>query len=187
MLLAGTGNNLYLEELNKSLDSGDDDKKLFKSVVNAPFKDRRHSALLGLGIVVLLLVNKKARTIDRIALSDTELAQGAVEVSVKRFREIKIPLNYKGNFIAEAVRSGRYQQTSDWQYLFIPALKPEEARLNQAGAGIGCSFVYPLKNTRDGGAMIFSYFIPLNKIEPLHRDFMYRYSKLVSQVLSSKA
>lgn len=183
MLLAGTGNNLYLEELNKSLDSSQNGSKLFKTIVNAPFKDRRHSALLGLGIVVLLLVDKKSRTIDRIALSDTELAQGAVDVSVKHFKDIKIPLNYKGNFIAEAIRSGRYQQTSDWQYLFSPALKPEEARINQAGAGIGCSFVYPLKSARDGGAMIFSFFIPLDKIEAVHRDFMYRYSKLVTKIL----
>jgi hypothetical protein len=173
----------YYSELKTFLAVAKKDSELFEAIVNAPFHDRRRAALLGLGIVVLLLVNKKKRAIERIALSNTELAEGAVKVSVKPFKEIVIPLGYKGNFIAEAIRSGRYQQTNDWQYLFVPDLTPEEARLNQAGAGIGCSFVYPLIGARYGGALIFSYYLTLDKIEPAHRDFMFRYSKLVSEAL----
>src|SRR5205809_2346388 len=109
MILSSVEADTYLSELKQALNSTKDDTQLFKNIVNAPFNNRKHAALLGLGIVVLLLVNKSSRVVDRVALSDTELAQGAVKVSVKPFKDIKIPLVYKGNFIAEAIRSGRYQ------------------------------------------------------------------------------
>jgi len=175
----------YLKELGTVLGTAKNQDDLYKKIVNAPFSDKRHAALLGLGITVLLLVDKKTKMIDRVALADTELAQGTLTMTVKPFREIKIPLDYHGNFIAEAIRSGRYQCTSDWQYLFAPALTPQEARLNQAGGGISCSFIYPLMSLPGGGAMIFSYFINLDKVTKEHKDFMFRYAKLAAQNLKS--
>jgi hypothetical protein len=184
VLFAQSEETIYFQKLEELLKHATGNKQdIYQSVVNAPFSDKRRAVLLGLGIVVLLLVNKKTRTIDRIALSDTELAKGAVRMSVKPFHDIKIPIDYKGNFIAEAIRSDRYQQTSDWQYLFAPALDIEEARLNQAGAGIGCSFVYPLVDMNPGGALIFSYYITLDKIQKEHHDFMWKYAKLISKLL----
>jgi hypothetical protein len=184
VLFAGTENDTYYAHLKELLNGAQGDKELFQTIVNAPFSDKRRSALLGLGIVVLLLVNKPTRTIDRVALSDTDLAKGAVRMSVKPFHDIKIPYDYKGNFVAEAIRSERYQQTGDWQYLFAPDLAPEEARLNQAGAGIGCSYVYPLIDARNGGALIFSYYLPLDKIEKEHHDFMRTYARIAAKVLA---
>jgi hypothetical protein len=186
VMFSHTESDVYYSLLREILDSAKGDKDLFETIVNAPFSDRRRSALMGLGIVVLLLVNKATRTIDRVALSDTDLAKGAVRMSVKPFHDIKIPINYKGNFIAEAIRSERYQQTSDWQYLFAPELTPEEARLNQAGAGISCSFVYPLIDARAGGAIIYSYYLPLDKFNSEHHEFMRSYAKLVSRILRDR-
>jgi hypothetical protein len=186
VMFSHTESDVYYSLLGRMLNSAKTDKDLFETIVNAPFSDRRRSALMGLGIVVLLLVNKTTRTIDRVALSDTDLAKGAVRMSVKPFHDIRIPLNYKGNFIAEAIRSERYQQTSDWQYLFAPELTAEEARLNQAGAGISCSFVYPLIDARSGGALIFSYYLPLDKFEPEHHEFMRSYAKLAARVLRER-
>jgi hypothetical protein len=186
VLFARSEEDAYLTKLKELLDSAKGDERLFKAIVDGPFSDRQRSTLLGLGIVVLLLVNKQSKTIDRMALSDTDLAKGTVRMSVVPFKEIKIPYNYRGNFIAEAIRSERYQQTSDWQYLFAPALTPEEARLNQAGGGIGCSFVYPLVNARHGGAMIFSYYLPLDKVENEHKQFMQKYANIVARVLQKK-
>lgn len=176
----------YQAKLRDILSGAKNEHQLYERIVNAPFQDRHWTTLLGLGIVVLLLVNKKAGTIDRIALSDTDLAHSTVQISVKPFRAIKIPIGYKGNLIAEAIRSGRYQMTSDWQYLFAPALSPEESRLNQAGGGIGCSFIYPLKEAGDGGAMIFSYYVTPDKITDEHREFMYRYSRMAASKLSGR-
>ena len=180
------GGDVYLHQLQNILDSAKSDHQLFNAIVNAPFTNKLRTTTLGLGIIVLLLVDKKDRTIDRIALSKTELAKGTTDITVKSFRSIKIPLSYKGNLIAEAIRSQRYQQTSDWQYLFAPVLSPEEARLNQAGGGIACSFIYPLIGARDGGAMIFSYYVSLDRIGLEQRNFMSRYSRMVAKRLSKK-
>jgi hypothetical protein len=183
MLFAGTENDVYYALLRELLNSTRSDKELFETIVNGPFTDRRRSALLGLGILSLLLVDKKTKTIRRVAVSDTDFARGAARMASKPYKDIQIPLGYKGNFVAEAVRSERYQQTSDWRYLFAPDISPEEARLNQASAGIACSFIYPLGYARAGGALVFSYYLPVDKIERDHRDFMRTYSKMVTNSL----
>lgn len=174
----------YLAGLKAALDDTKDGAQLLETIVNAPFCDKAQTTSLGLGIVVLLLVDKTTRTIDRIALSRTEHADGAVSFSAKPFKEIKIPLDYDKNIISKAIATGEYQMTDDWQYMFIPALTPQEARFNQAGAGIGCSVVYPLSGVRDGGGMIFSYYEPLECINSSHHDFMKAYVELVAESLS---
>jgi len=147
-----------LAPLATIIQAASDDKSLFQAIVNAPFSDPLLAAKLFLGIVVFLLVNKKDGTIDRVALSQTELAEYTKKMSVKRFEDIRIPLDDPKNILAKAIRTGKPQETTDWQYLFTPELTAEEARLNQAGGGIAYSAVYPLVGARDGGAMIFSWF-----------------------------
>jgi hypothetical protein len=178
-------NGAYYSHLAELLEAPKNRDDLYKAIVNTPFSDKMRSTLMGLGIVVLLLVNKKKGTIDRIALSDTYHAKGSTRMSVKRFREIKIPIDDKVNIIAKAIRTEHPQLTSDWQYLFIPDLSPEEARLNQASAGIGCSSVYPLAGFKDGGAMIFSYYLMPSEIGSEQREFMQKYSRLVSKRLAA--
>jgi hypothetical protein len=185
VLFAAAENDVYFARLRELLNKSKSDQKLFNEIVNAPFHDRRRSTLLGLGIITLLMVDKKTKTIHLVAVSDTDFARGAAKMATKTFADFYLPLSYKGNFIAEAIRSERYQQTSDWQYLFAPHLTAEEARLNQAAAGIGCSFIYPLVYARDGGALIFSYYLPVDKILQEHRDFMRTYSKLATNSLLS--
>jgi hypothetical protein len=155
---------------------------LQSAIVNTPFSDKLLMAQLGLGIMVLLLVDEKAKTIHRIALSDTYPAHGAVTMSAKKFEDITIPLNNTENIIAKAISSGTYTQTGDWHYLFTPDLTTEQARFNQAGAGIDSSVVYPLGNK---GALIFSYYLLPSKIGPDQHVFMQNYSKLVTESLGS--
>jgi hypothetical protein len=175
------GESFFLE-LKRILEAAKTDTQLYEAIVNAPFHNKRTTTMLGLGFLSFVLVNKKTRSIDRISISKTDMAKGALDITVRPFRDLKVPIGYKGNAVAEAIRSGRYQQTNDWDYLLTPSLKPEEARLNQAAAGIASSYVYPLSGTRSG-AIIFQYFITLDKIENTHREFMFRYTKLVSQIL----
>lgn len=176
---------IYLEELKKLLRQPKNRRELYQTVVDAPFHNRAMTGRLGLGICVLLLVDKSAGTIDRIALARTELAQGAVDMSAKPFKDIKIPVDDHTNYIAIAIRRKNYMITSDWQYLFVPALTPQQARFNQSGAGIACSVVYPLIDVDDGGAMIFSYYEPVDRISTGHHQFMRDYVRLVSQALRS--
>jgi hypothetical protein len=165
-----------------SLLDATEDSHLFGQIVNAPFYDKLMAAFLGLGVVVFLLNNPTDGTIDRVSLSSTEHAEGAKKRSAKPFHEIKIPVDATDNIIAKAIRTREPQQTDDWQYLFTPELTHEEARLNQASAGISCSFVWPL-NARDGGALIFSYFIHLEEITDEHLEFMRQYADTVSAKL----
>lgn len=161
------------------------DPELFKRIVNLPFDLHKvETAFLFLGIVVLLIANKETGMIERMALSDTELAKNTTDVSVVPFDQIMIPLDHEENIIAKAIRTGEPQDTTDWKFLFEPALKPEQARINQASAGIAYSAVHPLK-ARDGGALIFSYFQYQQGIGSPQHEFMKNYAGLVAERLSS--
>lgn len=175
--------NSYYTNYKDLLAGAKSDKQLFSRIVNLPFADKKTSAMLGLGVVVLLLVNRKTDTIDRIALSSTEQAAGAVTYSVKPFKDIKIPLNNRENYLGVAIRTRRPMTTADWHHMFTPVLTAQEARFNQAGAGIACSVIYPLVGARDGGALIFSFYEPVDRITSDHHTFMERYASLVSRSL----
>jgi hypothetical protein len=160
--------------------------KLHQTIVNAPFEFRAATAFIFLGIVVLLLVDEKTGTIDRIALSDTVHADATQEVSAKPFSDIRIPLDESENLIARVVRSGKPDGTGDWSGLFAPELTPEQARINQASGGIGYSAVYPLSaGGKRKGAMIFSYYQYPEAIAEAQTQFMQTYTALVSQRLSA--
>lgn len=170
------------EALAAQLAEARDDATLFTSIVNSPFEFRVASALLFLGIVVLLQVNPETGMIDRVALSSTELAKNTTDVSAVPFDDIKIPLNHDENILSKAVQTGQPQETTDWKYLFAPAMTAEQARINQASGGIAYSAVYPLLS-RNGGAMIFSYFQYQADIGKSQHEFMQTYAQLVDEAL----
>jgi hypothetical protein len=172
--------------LRNMLQNAETEEQLLKVIVNAPFVYKVETTLMSLGIIVLLLVNKSTGTIDRIAISDNELAKRTKHRSAKRFEDIKIPLGHPDNIIAKAIADGVPQGTSDWQYMFVPELSPQDARFNQIEGGIGYSAVYPLVGARDGGAMIFSYFQYPERIHTVQEQFMQRYSELVTEFLRTK-
>jgi hypothetical protein len=172
-------------KLKEILNTAQTDTELFKAIVNTPFQFKIEMAFLFLGIVVLLQVNKETGEIDRVALSNTELAKNTTDVSYKKFDEIKIPLDDQNNIIAKAIQTGTSQETDDWQYLFTPVLTPEQARINQASGGIAYSAVCPL-TSRNGGALIFSYFQYSENIGPPQHQFMEKYTALVDKFLGSK-
>lgn len=169
-----------LIELKKILSSS---KDIYRTIVNSPFKFDLLTTSIDLGIVVLLLVDPKENVLKRVALSDTELAKGAVRVSAVPFHEIKIPMTTKDNALVQAIKTKEHQLVSDWQFLFTPALSPEQSRLNQRGASIECSLVWPLE-IKDGGAMIFSFYQPITNILEDHLSFAKSYAQLVSEKLN---
>lgn len=172
--------------ITHSLDQHSTPESLFKIIVNTPFNDRLHATELGLGIVVLLLKNEKNKTLDRIALSDTERAHEAQKISTKPFNEIRIPLDYKDNLLIKVIDSHAPLFTDDWAGMFVPELTPEEARFNQAGASIACSAMYPLVpfgTENVCGVMIFSYFEPIEALGEKHRAFMKTYADTVAAKL----
>jgi hypothetical protein len=169
--------------IEKELAGAKDRPALYRTIVDTPFSFKVDMARLHLGIIVLLLADKKTGMIDRVALSNTELAKGTTDISVKKFEDIKIPVSDPDNYIAKAIRTKESQFTTDWQYLFVPALTPEEARFNQAGGGIACSSVCPLSNGIDG-AIIYSYFQYPEQLGAAQQEFMQTYTALASRQLS---
>jgi hypothetical protein len=174
---------IQYKELDKALAKARGDRELFTAIVNSPFEQFKvQLSFLALGIIVLLLVNEDTGCIERIALSDTDLAKRTTEVSYVPFKKIKIPIGEPDNIIAKAIRTGQPQDTVDWKFLFKPAMTPAQARINQANAGIAYSAVYPL-SARDGGALIFSYFQYRDLIGDVQRDFMTKYRGFVEKRL----
>lgn len=169
--------------LEKQLKRASQEDGIFEVVVNSPFQFKVETAFMFLGIIVLLQVNNKTGMIDRVALSNTDFAKMTTDVSFIPFEEIKIPVDHDQNIIARAIQTSQPQDTTDWQYLFTPAMTPQQARINQANAGIAYSAVYPL-NAQDGGALIFSYFQYQSEIGTVQEKFMQRYSKLVDKYLA---
>jgi len=178
-----TSQGINYDELRRILAEAHDNADLFRLIVNAPLAYKIETTLLSLGIIVLLLVNKKTGTVDRIAISENDLARRTKHRSVKKFEEIRIPIGHRDNIIAKAIETGLPQSTTDWQYLFTPELSAEDARFNQIEGGIGYSAVYPLPGARDGGALIFSYFQYPEKIHQPQEEFMDTYSKIVADRL----
>lgn len=175
----------YYNTLEHLLSSMPSERELFEMIVNAPFHNKLHTTNLDLGIVVLLMVNKKDNTIDRITFSDTEPARWAVKMTPVAFSEIKIPFNDKVNILPTVIKTGEPRKITDWKFLFTPVLSAEAARFNQAGAGIACSYIYPLVGARDGGALIFSFYQPLEQIQMKHVKFMEKYSEITAKALAA--
>lgn len=182
-MISDANRDAYCDKIEQRLKHAKTKQALYTETVNAPFCDKLIALDYDLGVVVLLLVNPDTQMIDRIALSDTYSAEGAVRMSAKPFHEIKIPLGHPENLIAQAINQRTPQQTSDWKYLFVPALTPKEARFNQAGAGIEASVIYPLDLIR-GGAIIFSLYQPLSSLEDKHHVFMARFAKMAASYLA---
>lgn len=176
----------YYEQLQKLLENAPSAAARYEAIVNAPFRQQLAAAHLGLGTVVLLLVHEANGTLDRIALSKTESAHGAVRMSAKPFKAIRIPLNNPDNLTVRALIQNTPQQIIDWHDLFTPALTGHEARLNQAGAGVECTVAFPLVyNGKPRGVLLFSYLEPAEQIGDSHYAFMERYCAIVSKGLES--
>ncbi|MFI5271111.1 MAG: hypothetical protein ACHQT9_03645 [Candidatus Saccharimonadales bacterium] len=169
--------------LDEILKGAKNKSELHKLIVNTPFNQYKlQTTFLFLGIIVLLLVDESKQWVERVALSDTELAQRTVEVSPLPFEQIKIRLNDKDNIVCKAIKTNSMQDTTDWKTLFTPTLNAKQARINQANAGIAYSAVYPLK-ANSGGALIYSYFQYREMINEVQIDFMEQYTKYVNEAL----
>jgi hypothetical protein len=160
------------------------DDELFRAIVNAPFAHPVHTTFMFLAFVVLCQVDKKARTIRRVAYSRTPLAYDISKVSNLPFDDLHIPLDHDKNLISKAIRTGKPHDTTDWSMLLTPPLSKAQARVNQAGGGIAYSVVYPLKS-RGGGELTYSFFQYPQNIGEAQREFMERYTTLIDKALST--
>ncbi len=183
--LLGSDDNYY-KSVAEAFAKAKDTKRLYQKIVDLPYDDKKRVTMLSMGHVILVLLNRKNGTLDRIALSNTESAKGAVYYSVMPFKAIRVPVTNKENYIGIAIRTKSVMATSDWYYTFTPILTAEQARLNQAGGGIGCSIVYPLIGVGDGAALVYSFYEPLGRIGEAQYGFMDRYSSIATNELKNR-
>jgi len=170
-----------LSGLEKEFEYIKNDSDLFKTIVNYPFKYRLEVTNLSLGIIVLLLVNKNEERVDRICMTDNDLAQAAKRMSPESFSNIKLPMGDKTNIIVKAIKSKKPISTMNWTYLVTPALPSDIALLNQAAAGIGHSVVFPF-TARDGGALMYHFYE--DEISQFQFKFMEDYTNKVNTILN---
>lgn len=181
-----TVDDSYYEELQVILNDVNNDEKFYQNIVDAPFHNKFYSTLLGLGFLAYLKENEQSGTLDRISISDTYSAQGAIKMTDKAFHDMKVPLSHKTNIVITAIETGRFQQTSDWHLLTDPAVTAEDSRFNQAAAGISSSVVYPLPSTTPKGAIIFQYYLNMPEVVEMHHNFMLRYCNMVSSAINKR-
>lgn len=173
-----------LTKLKALLEAAKTKEDIYRAIVDAPFGDRQNTTHLGVGIIGLMLVNEELQVIDRVAYSHTELAINAYSMSAKPYTEIKVPVDCHQNLIAEAIHTGKAGITDSWECLFVPDLTKEDALFIQAGAGVDCSVVYPMKKCDLRGALVYSFFEPPSSLTEEHHLFMQSYTDLASSRLA---
>lgn len=172
-----------LSILKKKLFSAKNYEELTKLIVEEPIKQQVPTALMFLAFIVLLVVNHKTGMLDRVSISDTELAQNTFDVTAVPFEDIKIPMDDPNNLYVRAVKTGEPTDTTDWYFTFTPAMTGDQARINQASAGIAYTAIYPLK-FKKGGALSFSYYQYEGHVGREQAVFMKEYTKIVSDALN---
>jgi hypothetical protein len=176
----------YLKALEKLLEQDKTTQQLYQAIVDAPFHDKFQTTVLDLGFLAFLRVNEETKMIDRITISQNEIAQGAIDMTQVEFQDMKVPVSHLTNIVAQAIRTGKYKQTNDWHELTDPALPAEDSRFNQAAAGVASSVVYPLMNIRPKAAIIYQFYINLDQIGSAHHNFMTHYTRVVAAALKKR-
>ena len=154
--------------------------RLPQVLVDAPFATE-HVIDYEIAAIVLTVENSTDQTIDRIALSQTPSAAGAVKASAVPFKKIRIPLQCTENALVASVSQDITIVTSDWYNLFRPTLSARQARDNQAGAGVQCSVVVPFTGKTMRGALIFSLLCTEAELTAQHRAFFSDYATFVGK------
>lgn len=173
-----------LKRLERELAQAKDYEELKRVIVEAPFEQPLAVASLFLCFVVLMTANEKTGVIDRVAITDTELARNTFEVTAVAFEDIKIPLHHPDNILAQTLDDGKPRDTTDWYYTFTPAMTGDQARINQASAGAAYTAVYRLDIPHGGGILSFSYYQYASSIGEQQRKFMSGYAKIVSKAMT---
>ena len=156
----------------------------YKMIVDAPFENKVGMAFLFLGFICLYIVDEHKREIQLMTASGTEEYSRAVEQY--NFKPANFHLDFvadKDNTIVQAIVTGEPRDTDDWVTVSRQNKSPEAVRLNQANSGIAYTAIYPFSSPLKGGLMYNFYQYP-DKIDSTQRDFMKKYTSLVSTYLS---
>ncbi len=135
----------------------------------------------GYRILVLTLVDHERSVLRRIALSQTQEAAKAQEVSAIPFEQIDIPLSATDNLLIQTLTDKQVHVTHSWPDLFRPVLTDQQALQNQTAAGIKTSLLYPLLVKDQAiGVMIFSLVKGEEEVTPEEKDLIARFTDIAA-------
>jgi GAF domain-containing protein len=99
---------------------------------------------LGYKIVVLSLVNTANSTLDRVAISQTEEAKRALQLTPVPFKKIIIPLNHSENLLTKVAQTRKYDTSSKMFDVLTPVMTVDESNSLQQNLGITSIIAFPL-------------------------------------------
>jgi len=156
-----------------------DFKELTKEVVNVVLKELDYLKL-GYQIIVLTLLNKKKKTVERVSISKTKAAATALEETPIPFKEIVIPLKEKENLLVKAVKNKKIYFTHDLSDVLYPEANRRVWRKIQKACNIKTSMIYPIVvRGKSIGAMIFSLSKGANKISKYEKEILAGFTNAV--------
>jgi len=173
------------DELANSLRIASSDAQLYQAIANAPFEYPAETAQLFLSFITFCLVDELRHELFLAGTSDTEGYRLSIQGYDFDPASYRIPLDDPKSTLIKAISSGRPQTTKDWSSLSRPEASEETVRLNQATSGITYSEVYSLSG-KVRGTLMYNFIQYQGSIGPEQREFMERYTALVTTELDSR-
>jgi hypothetical protein len=162
-------------------------KDIYRTIVEAPFQNKLAMAFLFVGFICAYEVDEAKSEVQLMAASGTAEYELAIEHYKFKPSNFHLSLDTDtDNTIVQAVTSGHPQGTSDWLTLSRKRKSAQAVRFNQANSGIAYTAIYPFQATRRG-ALMFNFYQYADEISKEQRDFMERYTALVSTFLENRA
>ncbi|MFC1727017.1 ATP-binding protein [Patescibacteria group bacterium] len=135
---------------------------------------------LGYSIIVLTLVNKKGKSIERVSISKTKAAQKALESTPIPFEKIKVPLTASQNLLVKAIKNQKIYFTHDLSDVLYPEASREIWREIQKACEIKTSMIIPIISKKISlGAMIFSISKNITDISKYEKEVLTGFTNAV--------
>lgn len=135
----------------------------------------------GYKIVVLSLPNPKTMTLDRAAISQTNEAKMALQLTPVPFKKILIPLSNKENLLCEVLRTKTSTKTRRMYDILTPIFTEEQADTIQRSLGIKSILIYPLvSQEKIQGVLNFSLDKELEEIKEEELILLRRFTDIAA-------
>lgn len=135
----------------------------------------------GYKIVVLSLPNPETLTLDRAAISQTDEAKMALQLTPVPFKKILIPLSNKENLLCEVLRTKTSTKTRRMYDILTPIFTEEQADTIQRSLGIKSILIYPLvSQEKIQGVLNFSLDKELEEIKDEELVLLRRFTDIAA-------
>ncbi|MEM5810983.1 MAG: histidine kinase dimerization/phospho-acceptor domain-containing protein, partial [Candidatus Aenigmatarchaeota archaeon] len=154
-------------------------KVLTDKVVNVMLEELNYLDL-GYRIIVLSLVNREKKVLERTSISKTEFARLALSNSPVRFRDLVFSLNQTNNLSIKALKDRKPYITNNLHDMLFPAVDKKVVHFVQRKLGILSSIVFPIySKDLPLGTLIFSLSKPESKMLEFEKQILVGFTNVV--------